>query len=102
MLTINLKTVWNTGVIDTDSTEITNKNLRYSGFVHKFQKISVSEKRFLFQHENITYLTAFFLSLKVEKFGCTNSISIQIIVHLAQVVFVEFYIGNRRPQNPLS
>ena len=40
VLTINLKTVWNTGVIDTDSTEITNRNLRYSGFVHQVLKKS--------------------------------------------------------------
>ena len=34
VLTINLKTVWNTGVIDTDSTEANNNNLRYSGIVY--------------------------------------------------------------------
>merc|ERR1719154_267069 len=32
VLTINLKTIWNSGVIDTDSTDITNKNLRYSAY----------------------------------------------------------------------
>ena len=44
MLTINLKTVWNTGVIDTDTTEITNENLRYSGIVHIFQLFYWSER----------------------------------------------------------
>eukprot|EP00092_Neocalanus_flemingeri_P094459 GFUD01120132.1.p1 GENE.GFUD01120132.1~~GFUD01120132.1.p1 ORF type:complete len:192 (+),score=18.51 GFUD01120132.1:45-620(+) len=32
VLTINLKTIWNTGAIDTDDTEISHKNLRYSAY----------------------------------------------------------------------
>ena len=32
VLTINLKTVWNTGFVDTDDTEISNKNLRYASY----------------------------------------------------------------------
>ena len=38
VLAINLKTVWNTGMVDTDDMEISNKNLRYSGIV---QNVSV-------------------------------------------------------------
>jgi len=33
VLTINLKTVWNTGCVETDNMEISNDNLRYSGIV---------------------------------------------------------------------
>ena len=35
-MTINLKTVWNTGIVDTNDMEISNKNLRYSGIVQSF------------------------------------------------------------------
>eukprot|EP00092_Neocalanus_flemingeri_P031343 GFUD01034041.1.p1 GENE.GFUD01034041.1~~GFUD01034041.1.p1 ORF type:complete len:198 (+),score=29.67 GFUD01034041.1:42-635(+) len=32
VLTINLKTVWNTGLVDTNDTDISNRNLRYSAY----------------------------------------------------------------------
>ena len=62
MLETNLKTVWNTVLVDTDTMEINNNNLRYSGNMHIYECFLISFDKNKFRKSDL--FTIFYLKRK--------------------------------------